>query len=368
MRFSGTYPCCSVSKELVLPRREKFLIIKLGALGDLLMATPAMHSLRKAFPEADISLMVGKSCAPVVDGNPDVDRVLEIDDRVIFHGAFLSKLAMVLKIAFRGRLAGYDTIISLHRDRRFAFWSALIGARRRIGLSYLDNDPFLTATVRINGIKHHIDHYLEALSPLGVVAQSRQMFFYVEPHLLEWGRCALTERFAGSPVVCLAPGGARNVKEEMSSRRWPLEHYRDLAMKLAARGLGVVVIGGESDRYVEGIFKHIDRVESFVGETTLAQTAALMASCNLVVTHDSGPMHLAAAVNAPVISLFGPTDPREKAPLNGEGRYLWKLKACEKAPCYIDGDFPACSIPRCLGDIPPGEVLSAVLESLGLCR
>ncbi|MEK7842385.1 MAG: glycosyltransferase family 9 protein, partial [Deltaproteobacteria bacterium] len=89
-----------------------------------------------------------------------------------------------------------------------------------------------------------------------------------------------------------------------------------------------------------------------------------MKRCKVIVTHDSGPMHLASAMQAPVISIFGPTDPRETCPLNSGSYYFWKIDGLDCAPCYSEGEFPDCKDPRCINAVSVEEVYNKMLEIL----
>jgi heptosyltransferase-2 len=210
-------------------------------------------------------------------------------------------------------------------------------------------------------VKHHIDHYLETLKPLGIQSQDRDMVFPLDGQIRRWA----AQRLEGpnkTPIIGLAPGGARNVKESMATRRWPLENYRDLGEMLIAKGFRLAILGGREDKYVEGTLKFSSECQSFVGECSLKQTAALMSHCRAVVTHDSGPMHLAGAVGVPVFSIFGPTDPREKAPLKNS-TYFWKPEVCQSAPCYKDGVFPECKDVPCMKAVTPRDIFDALMRN-----
>lgn len=157
--------------------------------------------------------------------------------------------------------------------------------------------------------------------------------------------------------VVLVPGGAANVKEEMESRRWPAEHFAALAGLLLGAGRRVLLLGRGADA---AIAAHIQKAQPAVFDlsdrTTLLEAAAILKRSRLVVCNDSGLMHLAGAVGARVIAIFGPTHPGEKKLLREGSVAVWKGEELDCSPCYHDGVFPKCDHVSCLRNITPQEV------------
>lgn len=335
----------------------KILVVKIAAIGDFLMATPALRALKRGAPGNELHLLAGRSIAAAARGNPDVDRVFTLDDRRLFHGGLLARAAEVLRAARRLRRERYDAGLNFHRDARFALILFLAGCRRRVGFRRGRRRPWLlTDAVAVEGIRHHIFHYCDLLRPLGVSCLDFRMEFPVAAADEAAAENFLAPARLGEYVV-LAPGGAANVKEVMASRRWPAGHFSRLAGLLLQAGLRPVLIGaGQDTRIAAAIAADQPAVLDLSGRTTLGQAAALLRRARLVIANDSGLMHLAAAVGAPLIALFGPTHPGEKKPLAGGSVVLWKGEQLPCAPCYRDGVFPACPHVDCLARITPEEV------------
>lgn len=365
----------------------KALVIKIAAVGDFLMATPALRALKHAPQVSGVDLLAGRSIAAAVSGNPDVDRVFFLDDRRIFHGSPWAKALEVLKISRRLRREKYDVGFNFHRDWRFNIILFLAGCRRRIGFAGglpvpRDRDVgaqkappavgagwfgpvgagfLLTDAVRVPGIKHHIFHYCDLLKPLGVFCLDFKMAFPLD----DAQAAAAAEKFLApanlDDYIVLAPGGAANVKEEMESRRWPGESFSALAGLLLGSGRRVVLLGsgGDAPRAARIGAEHPGVVD-LTGGTTLAEAAALLKKARLAVCNDSGLMHLAAAVGTPVISIFGPTHPGEKKPLQSGCLAIWKGEEMDCSPCYHDGVFPRCDHVSCLRAITPQEILDLI--------
>ncbi len=335
----------------------KALVVKVAAVGDFLMATPALRALKHDAKITGVHLLAGKSIAAVVRGNPDLDGIFFLDDRRIFHGGLLAKAAEVLRVSWALRREKFDIGFNFHRDWRFNIILFLAGCKRRIGFSRRRGSLLLTEAVRIDGIKHHIFHYCDLLKGLDIFCLDFKMEFTLD----EAEAGAAVEKFLAPgglrDYVVLAPGGAANVKEEMESRRWPAENFAALSGLLLRSGRRVVLVGSGPDGAIAARIKaEQPDVVDLTGCTTLAEAAALMKRARLVVCNDAGLMHLAAAVGVRIISIFGPTHPGEKKPLAAGNIAVWKGENMECSPCYHGGVFPRCDHVNCLKKITPREI------------
>jgi heptosyltransferase-2 len=163
--------------------------------------------------------------------------------------------------------------------------------------------------------------------------------------------------------VALVPGGARNPLREDVLKRWPLPSYAALARKLSANNCSVVLVGGPQDAWVREGFAGLPGVTDAIGSTTVDNVLDLFAACDAVVTHDTGPMHLADLAGARLVALFGPTSPYEKGPLR-PARILWGGEGLACRPCYDGVDYAPCRDNRCLQTLTPERVCDTVLELL----
>jgi heptosyltransferase-2 len=155
------------------------------------------------------------------------------------------------------------------------------------------------------------------------------------------------------------PGGARNLMRDNPLRRWPLRHYGALARLAADAGWRVWLGGSAGDVWVRGEFEGLPHVD-LLGRTDLPQTLALCARADAVVTHDSGPSHLAQASGSRVLTLFGPTLPSNFMDPAAPARALWGGVGLACRPCYDGLDFAACPDNVCLSSLTPGDVLAAL--------
>jgi lipopolysaccharide heptosyltransferase II len=342
----------------------KILLFKIGALGDLLMTTPLVRQLRGRFPDARIDYLTGRSFTRILEGNPYLGGIIAFPEEIFFRRNLSGFAALVRRI----RRVRYDTIFVLDKHWVFALTAFLSGIERRVGFDRMGREGILlTDRVRFEAVRHESHYYLDLLAKVaepdyGDVA----MDFFPDP-----GDGGYADRFFsgngldGKRVVCLAPGGGVNPGQEMTIRRWPIERYAELARLLLDEGFSVVLVGGGMDRKLGDWI--LSRAEVFSGiGATLGQSAALMRKAFAVVASDGGPMHLAASVNDNVISVFGPTDPNRKAPLNGY-RYLWNPGEC--GPCediYGKVSFRENSC-RCTGSISAEETMKAVRDLASDC-
>ena len=344
------------------------VMIKSGGLGDLLMLSPALRAWRKSFPEERIVFFVGKSNRGVMATNPHVDALEVFDDAVIFQGTRMEKLGETRAVIAAIRRHRPRRILVFHRDWRWNAMAWLAGGRERYGFRRDLDGRFLTHAIDSSMDEHEIEKYRklcgqrERFRPDG-----NAMDLFPE----EGDAAAVDALLKGwdeRPLVAVSPGGAANVKEEMDLRRWPLARFRELMTALLAETeANLVLLGGPGDRrFTEALHIDANRVLDLAGRTRIPQTGEVLRRCAVLVTHDSGPMHIGAAAAIPVIGLFGPTHPAEKYPLtHPQSRYLWPGTELPCCPCYDNGVFPQCPIDKeCMRMITVEAVLGTVREIL----
>lgn len=337
---------------------RRVLVVKMFAMGDVLNATPAFRALRRALPECRIELVVGRWSAAAVAGNPNLDEAVVFDDAELRSQGIGGIWRFVRRL--RGRR--YDAAVILHRAVRVNALIAACGVPVRAGIGWNGRGLFLTrqAYEGSETSGHEIRRYLNVLSVLGIPNAGEEMEFFVPDADSLAAERILEENDVERPVV-LCPGGASNPGEEMPTRRWPVSHYAELARRLLNEGERVVILGGTGDAPIARRIAGMDgRVLDLTGRLCLGESAGVMKKAAAVVTHDSGLLHLAAAVGAPLVALFGPTDPRIKFPPGERSRLVYRGEAC--SPCYDRGRFPACSHQRCLALVTPDQVMAEVAQ------
>ena len=280
----------------------KILVVKLRAVGDVLLSTIVLRNLRKGYPSARIDFLTEPPARDVVRRNPDVDEVL-CYDRAQDWGPGLVQMV---------RRRSYDLVIDLFGNPRTALVTRLSGARYRVGYRFRGRTYAYTIVVEPRGSEvHNTEFNLDALRAIGVDIVDRNLYFPLAPE---------EERFVGEFLggvqrdsgftVALNTGGGWYTK------RWPLERFATLADRLVdEHGARIVLPWGPGQREEVEFVRAAMRRESFIPPaTTLGQLAALLKNMSMVITNDSGPMHLAAAVGTPVLGIYGPTNPLLQGP------------------------------------------------------
>ncbi len=335
---------------------SNILIVKLFAIGDCLNATPAVKQLRKAFPTANLDVLVGNWSAPVFHNNPHINRTIEVEDSWFRKPDLLSLLGLILRL----RRKKYDALLLFHRDPKLGAFFALTGISVRIGLDIEGDGYWMTHPVGENEIKHEIEIYNSLLEPFGVLAEYIDMEIFPSAIEIETGQKFWKESGLSSeaPIIGIAPGGASNPGEVMPQRVW--KRYRELVNKLLTEDYQIAYFGGPSDKRELESLPLNNRAVSFIGKGSLAISAELMKRCNVIVAHDSGPMHLAATTCVPIISIFGPTDPIRKAPIGSQHRYFASNNEC--APCYHRGSWDQDCSKECIATVSVDQIMDAIIN------
>ncbi|MBZ8141415.1 hypothetical protein CLD22_16100 [Rubrivivax gelatinosus] len=280
-------------------RPESVLVWKFGALGDLLMCTPMLRQLRRALPRARITCLVGRASAAAIAGHPSLDRIETFDERA-FSAAGSWRLAGLLP-----RLHGHDRVYVLDKHRAFCLLARLAGSRRRIGFDRDGEGSSHDIAVPYGAIRHESRYALDLLAADGLA---------VDPDDL-----ALDAPAAPSAPLPALPAGYRvlinagglNPRENSAVRRLPAPLFDALLARCSTLG-PVVFLGSAAER--AGYPADAPGRVNLAGRTSLAQAATVLRGARAVVTTDCGLMHLAGAVGAPTVALFGPTHPLRKCP------------------------------------------------------
>jgi heptosyltransferase-2 len=328
---------------------ERFLIIRLAGIGDVVMASALARRLRAHAPGAHIAWLTGGTAAPLVGQLKDVNEVIVADERGLLTGDLIARLRVLVPLWRRLRAGRFTQVFLLHADPRYRVLTTSLGgvpvvrqSRRNahgainpIPGRYL-GDEFARL---MDGLQHTgpiVGHF-----PLGAVKG-------IERSTRGGSRDASR--------IALVPGGARNVLRESALKRWPVEHYADLAGSLARDGCDVVLLGNAEDDWVRHAFSSVHTTD-LIGCTTIPEMLGVLATCDLVVSHDTGPMHLARLVGAPVLALFGPTMPAQFVVADASTTVLWGGENLACRPCYDGREFADCSDNRCISSIGVDVVL-----------
>lgn len=328
---------------------QRVLIVRLGAIGDVLMLLPSAYRFHQQ--GAQVDWVCGKVVAPLLAMYPWVNRI-EVDDTALYHGGRTGQFRELTRL-WR-ELAGrkYDLCAVIQYDRRYKWLAGAVRARRRIQLSHEDRDLELIAG------RWHANEYARVL---GLVEDGfrDENVPLLRPEVVP--TVELTARRAGSRGrVALVPAGAKNVLRESALRRWPIENYVALTRELLESGFEVVLTGSADDGWVRTDFADLLKHEGladWISRTTLPELVALYDACEVVVTHDTGSMHVAGISKAKILAIFGPTQPGNFLPRREGVRALWGGESLACRPCYDGRDFAPCKWNGCVREITVQRVL-----------
>lgn len=334
---------------------RKILVIGVNWVGDAILSLPAMRGLRRLFPEAYIGLLVRAYLGDLLRDVADVDEVIPYQPKKGVY-RWVNELYMVRLL----RREGFDVALILPRSFRSALVAYLAGIPVRIGYVDEGRDFLLTHGIpRTDELLrvHRIKYYLHLIECMGRVPDEDPPVIEVTPEKKQWAygflrSCGMENSHL---MVGFIPGATYG-----SAKCWDPERFSELGTKLC-RGYGanILIFGTQSERELaDMIARGIDgKVVNLAGSTTLPQLAALMESCDVVVTNDTGPMHISAAVKTPVVAIFGSTDPVTTGPC-GNGHIIVRNEVscspCLRRVCPTDH--------RCMDLISSNDVYEALLK------
>ncbi len=263
-----------------------------------------------------------------------------------------------MKLVKSLRREEYDAALLFHRASSLGAFVTACRIPVRIGIDLEGDGYWMTHPVVEDAVKHETLVYGSLLKPLGLELDDYRMEIFASDEDKDRAdRLWKTELGSENGIVIgIIPGGGVNPGQAMPQKIWL--GYRELTEALLAKGYRVAYFGGESDlSHLENLPQG-KRVVSFIGAGSLGLSSELMKRCDLVVTHDSGPMHLAAAAGVKVLSIFAPTDPIRYAPLGEDNRFLQPEIEC--APCYHRGRWREDCERDCIGIVTVERVIAEV--------
>ncbi len=350
--------------QIYKPTKERILLIRPDHMGDVLLTTPAIHALRAARPKAEIHALVGVWSAEVIASYPEVDLTLTVPFTAFSRDPkqnWRSPYELALSTARLLRIVGYSSAVIFRPDH---WWGALLaklaGIPERIGYDLPDVSPFLT-----NALPHSAQHVVLQNMRLverwtGSIAPEDIIYDfpiddddrgYIDGYLEEWG----IRR--NQPVIAIHAGSGASIKN------WQDQKWADVADTLSEQlEAPVVLTGGDHElataRNIAGLMKK--RAIVMAGDTRIGQLAVLFGRAKVVLGVDSGPLHLAAAVGTPTVTLYGPADPAEFGTWGSPQKHYILTTPIGCRPCRIlDWQSDPPEYHPCVRDITVGQVLDS---------
>lgn len=332
-----------------LQQADTILVTFLMHLGDLVLTTPFLHVLRKAAPRAKITYLVDEKLKEVVQYNRNLDEVLTLDKK-----GRDNSFGALWRYARGLRQRRFDLLLSLHPNERCSFLGAASGARYKAGAVHRLLQPCFDAPLRLDRTKHAADMYVEVLARLGVADCSHEgLQLWTGPEHDE----AAARFFAGHGAG-EAPLVGFNIGSAVLTKRWASERFAQVADALAARGYRTVFFGGPMDR--ELVSQTTEKMQSrpivATGAFSLGELAAAMRRCRLIITNDSGPMHVAISQQVPIVALYGPSSPQLYGPYTEKATIVTAQPPCPDCGLRMKH---SCSSLRCMQELTVAQVLDA---------
>lgn len=333
----------------------KILLIKLGSLGDVILSVPAIRAIRQKFASHKISLLVGNQSKDVLLSCPYIDELLVCDLKNRDKGIpGLWKLGIVL------RKKNFDLVVDLQNNRKSHILSFLSLSLNRYGydnkkLSFLLNHRIKDQNLAMDPVSHQFRILKMLEIPLSdsrlELWPSEEDERYIDDFLnSQW--LSANQKIVGINI---------NASARWLTKSWPLAHIIKLCEELARRDIRIIVTGIQEDlpqaNTLANALKNA-RIIDACGKTTVNQLASLIKKCNVYISGDSAPLHIAVSMGTPLVGLFGPTDPaRHLAPAKD---YILLKKDLPCSPCYKS----KCKSKKCMSLIRVEEVLEAIEKLL----
>ena len=279
------------------------MVIKLRAIGDVVLSTVVLDSLRKSFPHSNIDFLTEKYCKDVLFENPNLNSVLTYDSRND------NGLSLIYKI----RRRRYDLVIDLFGNPRSALVTFFSGSRYRVGYRFGWRRYCYNIVVNPRGGEvHNTEFNLDALRAISIPIINPVPQFFVTQKEIDFAHDFFkSANLESNKVIAINPGGGWYTK------RWLISHYARISDIIMEKYKAKILLlwGPGEENYVREIIKVMKNQAVQIPATNLKQLAAILQKCSLIVTNDSGPMHIAAAVGVPVVAIFGPTNPALQGPV-----------------------------------------------------
>lgn len=335
---------------------KKILVTFLMHLGDLTLTTPFIHALRKAAPDAHITFLADEKLKDVVLHNPYLDEVITIDKK----GRDNSILALVACARKLSKM-DFDVVINLHPNERCSFICALTKTKVRAGTAH----PLLKFKwdifTPLNRKIHAAEMYMDILKQLGVekIEHNGLEIFPSEENK------QLAEKFwRENGVFKTDKLVGFNIGSAVVTKRWASERFAQVADTLAAKGYKPVFFGGTMDE--EMVQAAVSKMKTTpvvaTGAFTIGTLAAAMKRCSLIITNDSGPMHVAISQKVPIVAMYGPSSPKLYGPYTDDAVVVTAVPPCTGCS---GGMKHKCDDMQCMTRLTVEQVIEAAEKMLG---
>jgi heptosyltransferase-2 len=335
---------------------KRALVIRAGRLGDTVWGTTAIEPIRAFLgKQTRIDLIVKKGMRVLFEHDPRIETIFEIDHRNVPLLFSPTKLAVLRQSLHQP----YDLVVNLETSSHFASLMRHIRATRKICTSTL---PAVEARPDVTHNVNFVRYVLSQGLPAALCQDAAPSLRF--PATIDSAALLGTSH----DYLCLHPGNSLLARGKTALRSWPEEHWRELGALIGRHmpALRIVLIGEKSERALsEAIAADIPGVINMVGRTSLQQLMAVLAKSRALITTDTGPAHVAAALATPVIAVFGPSDALATGPFAGSSGWstaVLRESGCN--PCVDTGRDKLCTDNKCMRNVTPDDVIKLIDEAL----
>ena len=331
---------------------KRILIVNVNWLGDTLFATPLIRAVREQYPESYIAILTHPRCYGILEGNPHINEIIIYDEKKE-HKNLLRRFSIISYL----RAKNFDAAFILKKSFSRTLLLLVSKIPQRIG--YGSKRAGFMLTKRVSSSRkpmHKVDYFLRLADAAGISSKNSNYEIAISREDMDEAENILKDAgLEGRKFIALNAGGNWNPK------RWPVSNFAELGEEIIDKlKISIVLTGADKDialaEDIAGLMKHKPYI--LCGKTDLKTLGAIFKKAACVVSNDSGPMHLAAAVKAPLVAIFGPTSPELTGPYgDGMRKVLHKDIGC-KIPCY---DLK-CKDNRCIKAVTVEDVIGAIDE------
>ena len=356
---------------MVRMENKKILIINPFGIGDVLFTTPVIKAIKNKYPNSVIGYWCNLRVKDLIGQDP-VFALSRGDLKKIYEESIFKGIWSALKLIWEIKKEHFDICLDFSLDHRYSLLAKLIGIKKRIGFNYKGRGRFLTDRVDLTSYenKHVVEYYLELLKFLDISTQDKNLHLEVSPKSELRARDLLASFGIQENdfIIGIVPGAGGSWGKDATSKHWSALKFAKVADLLSEKYRAkVVILGDESERKIAEVILHAmqNKPIDLVGKTSLEILPAVIRNCNLLVTNDGGPMHIAVSLGVKSVSVFGPVSEAVYGPFPYSQKHVvlkWDM-ACR--PCYNNFRLPVCDKDKeCLKQVSVDVVVDAAIRLL----
>lgn len=343
-----------VNNVIMKKTKTKILVIKIGAIGDIVMALSMLSTIDNKYPQAEITWICGNTVSPLLKEFERISNLIIVDDEKLLKGNIFQRFLVLLSLWFRTIMLSFDLVINANKDKRYKWLSAVVLSKSYRNF-FGNNRKNRMVSGRYSAIEY--SRLINDVDDWQInEVKIPQLFISPTANLK-----STVDKFK-HPAFIFTPGGAQNLINEGINRRWPINNYVSLGkmIKNKFENSEIILTGSQSDLWTVEQFTDIDIV-NLIGKTELKDLIYLYNNCDLLIAHDTGLMHLAKLSKIKTIALFGPVHPNLRVGNNENIEAIWIPNGLQCTPCYDGNVFAKCDNNICMKNISVENVFERIL-------